>query len=453
MKRHLLSIFCLTLLFVSCSLQEDLNAPTIQVSRAKKNTTYDNVLDYVDFIKKNKKDSRSLEYHTVNPYLNSNGDTIAYVVNYAHGWDLLSNDRRTPLVLASSPEGAFNIEEIKSTDNLNGFWSEMEESLTQLKSIPTTDDDILGEGWNALYVKNGSVPEENIIKTKAAFNETYPGENGYWVLLNSETRTISNEIQNHQITTEWHQHMKSYIPKKPNLAGDSINCVAGCNAVAGAQYLLFLHDKYNNPQYMVDEGEYDASTNTFIFSGNSEQVWSRMHDPLLGYGNASIMIGYIAKEIGTEFGLDYSTANIYYLVNFINSKYGYSLSSHNYSSESIIDILKQQGAVLAAAWEYNDFVGHTFLIDAYRVLKTETTSTYGWVGEDNLGQDSNDRDPAGNIVGYAFMTTRTVENTNSTIFMNWGQIDDTYNEIGFSIYATDWTMGEYIYNTNKLLFY
>ena len=453
MKKLLLPIFCVTLLSTSCYQHEDLNVSTIQVSRNKKNTTYDNVLDYADFIKKGKKNSRSLKSHTVNPYLNNNGDTIAYVVNYAEGWDLLSNDRRTPLVLASSPEGTFNIEEIKSTDNLNGFWSEMEESLTQLRSTPTTDDDILGEGWNALYVKNGSVPEENIVKTKAAFNETYPGENGYWVLLDSETTTISDEMPGHQITTEWHQHMKSYIPKKPNIAGDSIHCVAGCNAIAGAQYLLYLHDKYNNPRYMVDKGIYEASTNSFIFSGNSDQVWNKMREPLLGTESASIMIGYIAKEINTDFGLDQSTANIYYLVNFINSKYGYSLSSHNYSSESIINILKQEGAILAAAWEYNNPVGHTFLIDAYRVLKTETTSTYGWVGEDNLGQDTNDWDSEGNPVGFAFTTTQTVENTSSSIFMNWGQIDDTYNDIGFSIYATNWTMGEYIYNTNKILFY
>ena len=123
MKKHLPLIFCVTLLLTSCYQHEDLNVSTIRVSRNKKNTTYDNVLDYADFIKKGKKDSRSLKSHTVNPYLNHNGDTIAYVVNYAEGWDLLSNDRRTPLVLASSPEGTFNIEEIKSTNNLNGFWS------------------------------------------------------------------------------------------------------------------------------------------------------------------------------------------------------------------------------------------------------------------------------------------------------------------------------------------
>lgn len=453
MKKHLLPLFFVTALFASCYQHEDLNVSTIRVSREKKNTIYDNILNYADFIRNGKKHSRSLDSYTINPYLNNNGDTIAYIVNYAQGWELLSNDRRAPMVLASSPKGTFNIEDIKNTDNLNSFWSEMEKSLTQLKSTPTTDDDILGEGWNALYVKNESIPEENIVKTKAAFNETRPGENGYWLLLDSETITKSDEMSGHQITTEWNQYMNFYIPKKPNTAGDSIHCVAGCNAVAGAQYLLYLHDKYNNPRYMVDDGKYDAQTNSFIFSGSSDQVWNKMREPLLGTGNASIMIGYIAKEINTDFGLNLSTANIYHLINFINSKYGYSLTSHNYSSESIINILKQEGAILAAAWEYNNPIGHTFLIDAYRILKTETTSTYGWVGEDNLGQDTNDWDSEGNPVGFAFITTQTVTNTNSSIFMNWGQIDDTYNDVGFSIYTTNWTMGEHAYNTNKLLFY
>lgn len=457
MKKHLPLIFCVTLLLTSCYQHEDLNVSTIRVSRNKKNTTYDNVLDYADFIKKGKKDSRSLKSHTVNPYLNHNGDTIAYVVNYAEGWDLLSNDRRTPLVLASSPEGTFNIEEIKNTNNLNGFWSEMEESLTQLKSIPITDDDILGEGWNALYVKNGSVPKENIVKTKAAFKETYPGENGYWVLLDSETITINEEASGHQIATQWDQEMNSYIKKAQKANGQMINCKAGCLAVAGAQYLNYLNLKYNNPRYMVDNGEYDSATNTYIFTGYSESVWNSIRNSLTGGDKNEVLIGYVAKKVIDDYGLDKSTGDENNLSNFINTDYGYNLSWHNYSSTSIINILKQYGAVVSVAWGYDmekeEDVAHAFLIDAYWTLTRETTSTYGWVGEDNLGQDTNDREPGGNIVGYAFMTTQTVENTSSTIYMNWGEFAGMYNEIGFSTGASTWTTGNRYYDTNRKILY
>lgn len=446
----------LTLAFISCTEQDDLNLIT-RLNRDKKNTKYDNILDYVNYIKNGNKKSRSTSTYTVNPYLNDNGDTIAYVVNYDDGWDLLSNDRRAPLVLASSSVGNFNINQIEQANNLNDYWSDIEKSLTKLKSVPTSENDTLGQGWNALYVQNGSVKEEDIVKTKATFNETYPGTNGYWVLLESETRTISDEISSRVITNNWHQDLNSFIPQKQNEQQDSVHCKVGCVAVAGGQYLYYLHERNNNPRYMVDNVTYNHSTKTYSFSGNSENVWQYMTNILYGDYYVSIMLGYIASEIDMNFGINKSTVNEMNLSNFINRMYGYNFSWYPYSASTIINKLKQMGAVVAVADGYDyaeqENCAHAFLIDGYRVLTTETTSTYGWVGEDNLGQDTNDRDPGGNIVGYGFITTQTEETTTSTIYMNWGQSITLYNNIGFNVYATNWTMGDAYFNTNKMILY
>lgn len=449
--RHLLF---LSLLVVSCTRsEEDFGLKFSPLRSTKKNTIYDNVIDYINFVKNG--NSRSTTAYSVNPYLNKNGDTIAYIINYNEGWDLLSNDRRTPMLLASSTEGTFNKAEIAKTDNFNSYLTDIEESLTTLKTIPETDSDVLGEGWNAFYVKNRSVADEDIVITKASAESTSPGENGYWVLLESETKTVSNVTSSRAITTNWYQDMKAYTPYKLNSKGVSVHCLVGCVAVAGGQYLYYLHNKNNNPRYMVNSGVYDSVNNKYVFTGNSEDVWENMTNPLYYY--ADLMMGYIAEEIDTDFGIEKSSANEQNLSNFINSNYGYNLSWHSYSSSSIVNTLKQEGAVIAVADGYNtetnENAAHAFLIDGYKQVETETTSTYGWVGEDNKGNDTNDKDEEGNITGYAFMTTQTTSNVTSTIYMNWGQILTSYNSVGFNVNASTWTMGEYNYDGNKFILY
>ena len=118
MKKFIFSFFVLTL--VACNEHDDIeNAASIE--NIKKNTTFHNVTDYVHFVKNGGTKSRSAVMNSINPYLNENGDTIAYIANYDEGWELLSNDRRTPMVLASSDKGSFNLDEIKENDNLTAI--------------------------------------------------------------------------------------------------------------------------------------------------------------------------------------------------------------------------------------------------------------------------------------------------------------------------------------------
>ena len=111
---YLLLVLMITL--VACNEHENLeNEATIEY--VKKNTTFDNVTDYVHFAKNGGNRSRSTAMNSITPYLNENGDTIAYIANYDEGWEVLSNDRRTSMVLASSEKGSFNLDEIKKNDN------------------------------------------------------------------------------------------------------------------------------------------------------------------------------------------------------------------------------------------------------------------------------------------------------------------------------------------------
>lgn len=256
---------------VACNEHDNLEKEAT-IEYTKKNTTFDNVTDYVHFAKNGGIKSRSTTMNSITPYLNENGDTIAYIANYDEGWEVLSNDRRVPMVLASSEKGSFNLDEIKKDENLNSYWNSIEEGLTTLKETPITENDTLGSGWIAYYIENEDIAEEDIVRTSATYAELTPGENGYWEVIDSYTELISSEQSARGITTGWDKSMNEFIPLKTNNNGERVHCAPGCVAIAGSQYLFYLHNKYNNPRYMVDTGVYNESTNEYIFSGNSENI-------------------------------------------------------------------------------------------------------------------------------------------------------------------------------------
>ena len=391
--------------------------------------------------------------NSITPYLNENGDTIAYIANYEEGWELLSNDRRTPMVLASSDKGSFNLDEIKENDNLNCYWNSIADGLTALKEVPATENDTLGTGWNAYYLENGSVAEEDLVRTSATYAGATPGENGYWEVIDSQAETTSDVFSGRAITTFWNQYMNGFIPKAINSQGQLVNCLAGCTAIAGAQYTYYLHHKNNKPQYMVDDAEYDASTNEFWFFGDSEEVWEYMEDPVCGNTYVQILIGYIAKYVTNLFGLSATYGDTDKLKGMINS-YGYNYSWNDYSSSSIIYLLKQHGALLSVGSNNNSRgtgSSHAFIIDGYRTIMTETTTTYGWVGEDSNGMDTNIRDFEGNIIGYGITTSKTTTNTEDRIYMNWGQLSPEYNDASFNTVTGSWTMGSSSFNHNRIV--
>lgn len=440
---------------VACN-EHDYLEKEATIEYTKKNTTFDNVTDYVHFAKNGGNRSRSTAMNSITPYLNENGDTIAYIANYDEGWEVLSNDRRTSMVLASSEKGSFNLDEIKKNDNLNSYWTSIEEELTALKETPVTENDTLGTGWNAYYIENEDIAEEDIVRTNATYALPVPGENGYWEVIESNTELISSEQSNRAITTGWDKSMNAFIPYKINNEGEKVHCAPGCVAIAGSQYLYYLHYKYNNPRYMVDTGVYNESTNKFIFSGNSETIWQDMNDWMYGPYYASIMIGYVAKYVNTSFDINESEAEADLLQGLINS-YGYNYSWHTYNGTTIINILKQYGAVLASIhgnikYDTED-IGHAFIIDGYKSRVTETTTTYGWVGEDNRGMDTNLRDPEGNVIAYGFTTTKTTRNTDSQIYMNWGFEGTAYNHESFIANSSSWNVGNLSFYKDKKILY
>lgn len=108
-------LFYLTpiLLLFSCNRSIDLDSynanDTFKVSNS-------DILSYIHDIKGIGTDTKSLESVNILPIIHK-GDTVMYIANYENGWDVLSADRRAPVVLMSCDAG--NLTESELYQNIS----------------------------------------------------------------------------------------------------------------------------------------------------------------------------------------------------------------------------------------------------------------------------------------------------------------------------------------------
>lgn len=112
----------LLLPFCSCSTQMDLNSVDILQTQQREHKTCPMAISLPDvqmFMSKyrtNTKGKDSKEY--IKPFIDSDGDTLMYIIQHNEGWEVLSSDKRTPAVLAYSEKGTCPIFEEENPSNL-----------------------------------------------------------------------------------------------------------------------------------------------------------------------------------------------------------------------------------------------------------------------------------------------------------------------------------------------
>ena len=114
-------LFCLLipiLGLLSCSneLQETLHMAiamsneSISFPTTEKTKIETDISNYITKIKPGNTStfSKASNNYSLTPYIYK-GDTIMYIANYTSGWELYSADQRTPLIMASSETGSFDM--------------------------------------------------------------------------------------------------------------------------------------------------------------------------------------------------------------------------------------------------------------------------------------------------------------------------------------------------------
>ncbi|MDD2954177.1 MAG: C10 family peptidase [Parabacteroides sp.] len=426
---------------------------SISLPSTEKTKTETDISNYITKIKLGNTSafSRTSNNYSLTPYIYE-GDTIMYIANYASGWELYSADQRTPLIMASSETGSFDINDNTMAPAFKSYLNSVAEELYQIKQMDTTEGETYGL-WKTVSIQNDEVDQQMIeVAPRAA--GTQPGS-GYWVLLSTTTPVTSTNTSNRLTSTRWGQGSpwNAFVPFVQE--STTQHSLAGCAAVATAQYLYCLHYKNNKPANTVTTATYLSANNRYNYTGSSSAVWDQMAktSSASGTNQTAIFIGYVGQKITTEYGNTVnagSGANINNVINFINSEgnYNYQLSSMNYTY--IINELKAGRAVYARSDAAGQDAGHQFIIDRYRATTTSSTSTFGWVGTDNYGQDTNEYDENGNIVGYSFFYDKENTSVSYTITMNWGWDGSSNDNMFFTATDnSDWNVDIYHFNTNR----
>lgn len=411
--------------------------------------------NYISQIKLQGKQARVLTSYTLTPYIYKE-DTIMYIANYEDGWELLSTDHRVPLVMASSDTGQFNISDTTSMNPaLLAYLNSLEKELFFIKQIENTQENTYNL-WQAITLSNKEINPDSIqinpkvLETLPKAAALSPGS-GYWELISTSAPKTSTTNIGHIIKTNWGQDSpwNEYVPYKYGTSGS--HCPAGCTAIAGAQYLYYLHYKNNKPVSTVTTATYNSSNNTYTYTGNNSTVWNQMaknQSASSGQAAAAIFIGYVGQQINTKYGINESGSNRYYLADFLNQLgYNYTVKDIDYSY-IITQLYNNIPTVISI---FNKDAGHTLICDRYKKITTTTTSTFGWVGTDNLGNDSNERDEAGNIIGYTFTYEReNLTNATHQLGMNWGY-DGSYDYLWLEASSySDWVSNT-TYDTERYM--
>ena len=311
------------------------------------------------------------------------GDTLMYIVNNpGGGWKVLSADARTPAVLAEGAEGSFSIE--NACDGLKVWMDCLASDMEAVRSAATDELNFTSEEISANRSFWGADAQP------AALSPTLlPNPGGEW---KTRTTTVVHVVDSAENTTpRWSQNnaYSAYCPLKSNSSED--RAPAGCVAVAGAEVLYYLHNKFGVPATMVSEGYCNGNLNGYAraFYNSNTSIWSQMtseHKHIDGTANAeALMIGHIGDIINMHYRERYSWAWPANLVNPLFSTYGIQASSGSYDEDVVKSNLEAALPVIVTATTQAipvNFNIHCFVIDGYKRTYTEYVHLHYWYSYD-----------------------------------------------------------------------
>ncbi|MCR5139593.1 MAG: C10 family peptidase [Bacteroidaceae bacterium] len=383
--------------------------------------------------------------------------TLAYLLNYNEGWEIISADKRAPVVLASGEVGCFSLKE--APENVMAWIECSEKEILNLRTFEGQPEMIDGKTWKEMlcyadfwkainadeeYIFRGKsetrhIPDSLLIIIDNPSIDPYYLE-GHWEVVGITNEGVTLMNTNHLISTQWGQGVgyNTFCPRKSN---SFENAPAGCMAVAGAQMAKYLHDKNGVPVNAPSSifctavvGNVSYSTNMYIVS-TSPNTWNSMYNTT-GSSSAASLIAGIGIIIQSEYGnYDTSAAEGSLSYYFDNENISFSYSSYNPQTINSSLIHDMPVIVEAYGFENNTHFGHVLIIDRYRAYATQYNIFYEWV-----------YDHPGNGMPRPIREKIEIEYSNPTIIeygMNWG-FNGLYDDGWYSKYDS-WNINSSLY--------
>lgn len=464
-------IWVMVLLAVcSCSKTDDQNASiadrsTLPLSTKGEQTINPKSLDMVYFVSPEdiraythfrkllaKKDNVDLSVESIVPLGPQEDVTLCYLINYNDGWEVISADKRTPVVLAAQESGTLNLEECPENEGLAAQLSWIGYLAAEVLSVrsnpeykPNDPEAINGvtssqDFWCAI-----TTPGELFENRDGGGNP--PGLEGYWELVSITEETLEYD-QVYLTTPAWSQSSpyNTYAPYRTDYP--SLHAPAGCVAVAGAEMLYFLYNHLSSNIPIPSAAYVSGNINSYTISFDTPSTanWG----PVLN-GNTdaiAVLLAYIGYCLPNQWGNTGTGSSLTNLKNNVYSNFGIASTLADYTASSAKYALTSSGRpIIMSAYGnvtyflgipiYND--GHAFLIDKYKRVRKRYTYYYEWV----YGYE-------GEIINFAPEYTEVYYGTpylDDTVGMNWGW--GGYGNSSWYSLSGSWSIDEYSFDYDR----
>ena len=415
---------------------------------------------YIHFLETIKGDKPAVKVVSYEP-VEESGALVYYILNFENGWQLVSADKRGPVVLGSSDSGSFCLEERNPaelswiaglTDDIAFRRDCADDYYGKITPEALESEKGCLDFWKAITA-DPEFLESNIPATKS-----HPSHSsGHWELMFSIPTEIRDSIQ-HLLPTRWKQEhpFRKFVPQLS--ASDTAKCSVGCGAVAAAQVLYYLHYHFGKPQYSPTQGSCTGwlSNCDTTFRAFSSATWDSMSmtsDDRNQY--TSLFIGHVAHNIHSHFGAE-TWSTFYRVKTGFEDTYGISSSfTNSYDSDIVLGNLTRHLPVIFRGGRNVSpgvYTGHAFVIDGYESTRTQIRLVYWWV-YDSLPDPPvliGDDDYHGNLIEYDYTAPVALN-----FRLNWGY-GDTASSILDAKYSTDgiWSYpGRTPYQYNRRMLY
>lgn len=392
------------------------------------------------------KSSHGIKTYKVTPYGLEDNQTLFYIVNYdGGGWEIISADKRSPMTWAHG-EGEFQLESLNPNAK---FWLDMqaEQILELRKNESYTNEERLAQ-WGILSSKNSDKSSRDV--------SIY-----HYYLGSDDTHEYIDDI-GPLLYTQWGQSgfdemYNRYCPIRTDEANK--RSPAGCVAVAGAQVLYFLYREQGISLYMPNgascSGVVGNYTQSFAPSCNTYYITKipLHYRDTVGTNKlySRIFMAWIGHQIDMTYGNTISTAYTsslvglfdMYEVNCTHSTYNFTTARNNLIQGLPIIVSGRQPS--SRSTDTNSKIGHCWVIDGYRKIKTTHNVYYYRCGHQLTDEEIN----ALTLDDYNYVQTSTTYT--SEFHMNWGW-NGTHDDY-YLINVNSWNPDGNPYNTNLDMIY
>ena len=347
-------------------------------------------------------EKREFEVREVVPLGVNDEATLAYLLNYNDGWEIIAADKRAPAVLASNEKGSCNFKELPM--NMKAWIQNMELDLLQLRTCSQrpkwADEDSwqkMTESirfWSAINAEEEFVMGQDSVTTgtrslPSGHEIKLPDLTGHWELVSVTTREDVLDYVNHLITTHWHQNapFNANCPESIEHPGEHVP--AGSIVVSGASLLYFFHNTIGWPEerpvYSTYSGNimgwnyepgYMSSTGWELLSADDEED----NDFVQAVASYYAYIGHEIQVVWDEnVTCGSNTSFVTSLIYFGNEDVLYD--HDGYSANAVIESVQEGSPILTEIIQYHDYnvYEQSFLIDYYRKFRSSTNYYYEFI--------------------------------------------------------------------------